>query len=129
MNTQHSEFVESNGRSATTGGAALAISNAIVRTLRVYAGRGPTKARTTIASDLVVVHLRECLTVAEKTLSDLGKDALVSSSRSAIHEAIREDATAAVEEITGQRVLAYLSDQQTHPDHALIAFVLEPRAD
>ena len=129
MSTQQSGFPETQDRSAMAGGAALAISNAIVRTLRVYAGRGPTKARTTIASDLVIVHLRECLTVAEKTLSEMGKEALVSSARSVLHEAIREDATAAVEEITGQRVLAYLSDQQTQPDHALIAFVLEPRAD
>jgi uncharacterized protein YbcI len=40
----------------------LAISNAIVGLLREYTGRGPTKARTTIRDNVVVVILEQALT-------------------------------------------------------------------
>lgn len=41
------------------GAAAQAISNAVVRLLRDYTGRGPTQAYTTITDSHVVVVLRE----------------------------------------------------------------------
>lgn len=111
------------------GRAALEIGNSVVQLLHAYAGRGPTKAKTTIANDLVIVHLRECLTVAEQTLSGSGYAQLVEEARDVIHEAIRAEAIAAVTGITGRGVLAYLSSQEVDPDHAIIAFVLEADAE
>ena len=102
-----------------------AITNAVVGLLRSHAGRGPTKARTVVSSDLIVVHLRDCLTVGEKTIHDSGQRELLARVRDVLHDAIREEATAAVEEISGRRVVAYMHSQEADPDHALLAFVLD----
>ncbi len=51
-----------------------AISNAIVRLLREYTGRGPTKARTTIRENVVLVMLEQTLTKGEKSLARKGRE-------------------------------------------------------
>ncbi len=104
---------------------ALAITNVVVELLRAHSGRGPTRARTVVSPDLVVVHLRDCLTVAEKSIQEHGCADLVVRGRDVLHAAIREEATAAVERITGRQVVAYLSTQETNPDHGLIVVVLD----
>jgi uncharacterized protein YbcI len=52
---------------ASQSGSSLyaAISNANVRLLREYTGRGPTKARTTIRDNIVLVMLEQTLTKGE----------------------------------------------------------------
>ena len=107
------------------GSAALQISNAIVRLLRSHAGRGPTKAKTTITQELAVVTLRDCLTVAERSLADGGHEQHVKDGRHALHHRIRTAAIAVVEDATGRRVAAYLTDQHHDPDVAVIVFVFE----
>src|SRR5690242_21593397 len=47
------------------GPRAAAISNMMVRLLREYTGRGPTRARTTIGDDLIVCLLADTLTTSE----------------------------------------------------------------
>ena len=51
----------------------VAISNAIVGLLREYTGRGPTKARTTLRDNLVVVLLEQTLTKGEQVLVEKGR--------------------------------------------------------
>jgi uncharacterized protein YbcI len=46
-----------------------AISEALVRLLADTTGRGPTKARTTIDRDLIVVMLQNTLTAGERYLA------------------------------------------------------------
>lgn len=104
----------------------LIITNAIVGLLRAQAGRGPMRAKTVIGSDTVVVTLRECLTTVERTLAGAGDHQHVMRGRHALHLALRDEATAVVEEVTGKRVIAYLADQHHDPDIAVIAFVLDP---
>lgn len=113
---------ERNG-AAPEGGAEEAISNTIFHLLRVHAGRAPTTARTVLTSNLAVVMVRDCLTTVERTLAGEGHGALAMEVRTALHDAIRTQATAAVEEITGRPVVAYLTDQHREPDLAIIAFV------
>jgi uncharacterized protein YbcI len=50
-----------------------AISNAIVRCMRDYTGRGPMKARTTIRDNVVVVMLEQTLTKGEQVLLEKGR--------------------------------------------------------
>ena len=108
------------------GSTGLQISNAIVGLLRTHAGRGPTKAKTTITAELAVVTLRDCLTVAEKSLADDGHAHHVKYGRHVLHDGIRAAAISAVEDATGRRVAAYLADQHHNPDVAVIVFVFEP---
>jgi len=123
-----SEKVESRD-TAHSGAPAGEITAAVVRLLREYAGRGPTQAKTVLASDLAVVTLHDCLTEGEKTVADGGRRGLVSAGRDAIHEAIRPQAEAMVAAKTGCPVVAYLAYQGHDPDRAVIAFVLAHPAD
>ena len=117
------------GASAGQGVAAGAISKAIVQLLRARAGRGPTTARTALSSELAIVTLRDCLTTGEQTLAADGGSALVLQARRVLHHSMRAEATAIVEEITGRRVIAYLTDQQLDPDVAIVAFLFAPSQD
>ena len=109
-----------------TGKAAVAISNAAVQLTREYTGRGPTKAKTTITDDLVVIVMRDTMLKAEKTLAEHGEAQTVVDVRRRFQDAMREDYVATVEEATGRRVLAFLSDNHIDPDLAVEIFVLEP---
>jgi uncharacterized protein YbcI len=108
------------------GSLTAAISNAVVGLLRDYTGRGPTRARTTIGSDTVVVTLRDSLTKAERTLASRGQALEVLAMRRAFQDTMREDLIAAVEGITGRKVEAFLSDNLYEPDVAVEIFLLEP---
>ena len=48
------------------GAVLTAVSNAVVQIVREYTGRGPTKARTTIDRDLIVVVVQNALTPGER---------------------------------------------------------------
>lgn len=104
------------------GELTAAISTAIVRLFRTHTGRGATKAKTILSDELVVVTLGECLTTAERQLADAGHAELVLEVRRALHEGMRDDATALVEELTGRKVIAYLTDQELFPDLASLTF-------
>ena len=109
-----------------SGQLAAAISNAMVGLVRQYAGRGPTQAHTTVGRNHVLIMLRDNLTTSEKTLSENGYDTLVLDSRKAIQNSMREDATGMIEELTGRRVIGFLSDNHIDPDLGVEVFIMEP---
>lgn len=113
---------------ASAGSLAAEISNAVVRLLSEYTGRGPTRARTHITEELISVVLRDTLTKGEISLIAAGKTELVLAARKAYQEAMGADLTAAVEHHSGRKVLAFLSDNHLEPDIAIESFVLEPRS-
>ncbi|MGA7705871.1 MAG: Na-translocating system protein MpsC family protein [Solirubrobacteraceae bacterium] len=112
----------------SAGSVAAEISNAVVRLLSEYTGRGPTRARTHITEELISVVLRDTLTKGEISLIAAGKTELVLAARKAYQEAMGADLTAAVEHHSGRKVLAFLSDNHLEPDIAIESFVLEPRS-
>jgi uncharacterized protein YbcI len=101
---------------------AARISNHCVRTLSAYTGRGPTKSWTTIDGDLVSIVLRDTLTRGERSLVEDGRAQLVRDMRKAYQQTMREDLVAGVEEITGRKVIAFLSDNHINPDIAIESF-------
>jgi uncharacterized protein YbcI len=111
----------------STGAIALAISNATVRLLSEYTGRGPTKARTYVNDDLITIVLQDNLTKGERSLVADGQVTLVLANRKAYQNTMGASLIAAVEEISGRRVIAFLSDNQVAPDYAVESFVLAPR--
>jgi len=108
------------------GSLALAISNAMGRLIAETTGRGPTKARTTIGRDHVLVMLRDTLTRGERTLAERGYSDEVLHIRRRYQDVMRVDATAMVEELLGRRVVGFMSDNHLDPDLAAEVFVLEP---
>jgi uncharacterized protein YbcI len=108
---------------------AARISSHCVRTLNAYTGRGPTKSWTSIDGDLVSSVLRDTLTKGERSLVQDGRAQLVRDMRRAYQDTMRDDLVGGVEEITGRKVIAFLSDNHIDPDIAVESFVLEPRAE
>jgi uncharacterized protein YbcI len=103
----------------------LAISNAVVGVLREYTGRGPTKARTTIRDNVVVVMLEQTLTKGEQVLVDKGRGDRVLALRRDWQEAMREESSARVAELTGRKVVAMMSANHLNPDLGAEIYVLD----
>ena len=103
-----------------------AISNLTVRLLNEYTGRGPTKARTYVQDDLIVVMLWDTLTKAERSLVEDGHGVHVNTSRKLFQQALRPALVAGIEEITGRRIVAFLGDNHFDPDIAAVVFLMEP---
>ena len=108
------------------GSTAAAISNGAVGLLHEYTGRGPTKARTTINHDSVMILFGDSLTKAERTLAENGDGEVVLQMRHRFQEAMRADLIAIVETETGRKVVAFMSANHIDPDMAAEIFVLEP---
>jgi uncharacterized protein YbcI len=109
---------------SSTGATASSISNMVVHLLAEYTGRGPTRARTYINHDLVVVVLHDTLTKAERTLVRSGHSTTVLDTRKKFQFAMREDLIRGVEALTGRTVDAFLSENHIDPDIAIETFVL-----
>jgi uncharacterized protein YbcI len=114
----------------STGGPLFAaISNAIVGIVHDYTGRGPTRARTTIRDDVVVVMLQETMLKAERSLVADDKGELVAHMRRSFQQTMRADMSAAITELTGREVIAFMSDSHLEPDYSVEVFVLAPEAE
>jgi len=108
------------------GGALnAAISNAVVGLLSEYVGKGPTKARAIHSGKFVLCVLEDTMTKAERSLATDGKEDFVLSMRHAFQQTMREDFVAAVERLTGRKVVAFLSSNHVDPDLAAELFVLD----
>ena len=102
------------------------ISRAVVRIVHEYTGRGPTKARTSIRDDVVVVVLQETMLKAERSLVQDNKAELVAHMRRSFQQTMRADMSRAVTELTGRDVVAFMSDSHLEPDYSVEVFVLAP---
>ena len=107
------------------GALYAAISNAIVVLLRDYTGRGPTRARTTIRDNVVLVMLEQTLTKGEQSLVRKGRAEKVMEIRHEFQEAMREESSAIVGELTGCTVVAMLSANHIDPDLGAEIYVLD----
>jgi uncharacterized protein YbcI len=110
------------------GSLTAAISTAVVRIMREYTGRGPTRARTSIRDNVVVVVLSDTMLKAERSLVDDGKPDVVLTMRKEFQNTMRDELSAAVEMLTERRVIAFMSANHIDPDYAVEVFVLAPGA-
>jgi uncharacterized protein YbcI len=103
-----------------------AISTLTVGLFGQYTGRGPSKARTFIDDDVVVVVLQDMLTTAERTLVDNDRAEIVLATRKVFREVMTAELIAGIEQILQRSVIAFLGDNHIDPDIAIGAFVLAP---
>jgi uncharacterized protein YbcI len=108
------------------GQLAAAISNTVVRALARTTGRGPTKAKTTLGDNGVFVVLQDSLTVGEQTLTDAGQGQAVLDLRRRWQAVMEADVSRELEELTGRKVIGFMSDNHIDPDLAVEVFVLDP---
>ena len=106
---------------------AQAISNAITKLQREHYGRGPESVRTVVGYDHIVTLLENTLMPVERTLFDAGETDAIRNTRIAFQRAMETRFVTTVEEITGRKVRAFLSQVSLDPDVAVEVFVLERR--
>ena len=106
-------------------GASAQISDAAVRLVREYTGRGPPRAHTTINHDSVMILLGDTLTKGERKLVEGGREQTVLQLRHDFQMVMRDDLVAAVEDATKRKVVAFMSQNHIDPDLAVEIFVLE----
>ena len=100
------------------------ISKEIVRLQSEYYGKGPTKAKTYIVDDLVVVVLEESFTRAEKTLVERGEREAIQQIRRRFQQQMAESFISIVEQATGRRVRTFLSETDVDQDVSVETFLL-----
>jgi uncharacterized protein YbcI len=117
----------------TTGGKredgelAAAISTTVVQALARTTGRGPTHAKTTLGDNGVFVVLQDSLTVGEQTLADAGEGQAVLDLRRRWQRIMEAEVSLEIEQLTGRKVIGFMSDNHIDPDLAVEVFVLAPQ--
>jgi uncharacterized protein YbcI len=112
------------GDRSSLGEMRATISNEIVRLQAEYYGKGPTRAKTYIVEDLVVVVLQESFTRAEKTLAERGEKDAIEHIRRRFQQQMADDFTSVVEQATGRKVRVFLSETNVDQDVSVETFLL-----
>jgi len=112
-----------------SGGPLLAaISTSIVAILREHYGRGPIKAKTYALDDLIVVVMRGSgFTALEQTIMDTGNGGgeRVVAMRHDFQSMIASRYKDTIEQLTGRKVLAFLSQAHVEPDLTIEIFFID----
>jgi uncharacterized protein YbcI len=101
------------------------VSREIVAVLKESVGRGPTKAKTHLLDDCLVIVLREGHTRSEGTMLQGGARRVVAQGRVDLSEVIRGPLIEVVERNTGRKVVGFLPSSQQQPDLLSFIFVFE----
>ena len=107
--------------------SASEISSGMVSIYKSVMGRGPTKARTTIANDMVVTVLENSLTKGERTLAEQDRAEAVRELRRNLQAVMSSEMKKLVEMTLHREVLCFLSDHSPDPDYAVEVLLLAPR--
>jgi len=109
------------------GGKLLAqISTTFVAILREHYGRGPMKAKTYAVDDMVVVVIRGSgFTPLEQTIMDSGHPAQVVAMREQFQEVMAARYKGTIEELTGRKVVAFVSQAHVEPDITVEMFFVD----
>ena len=105
---------------------AVEISNQLTRSHREHFGRGAGNVKTVIQKGFVVTFLEDIYTPFEKTLISGGHEQLVIDCRFAFQQMMRDNYIGIIENVTGRKVRAFLSQNHIDPAIATEMFVLEP---
>ncbi len=120
----------SNGPQKSLSEMRATISREMVRLQAEYYGKGPTRAKTYIVEDLVVVVLEETFTRAERTLVERGEREAIQHIRRRFQQQMAEDFTSLIEQATGRKVRVFLSETDIDSDVSVETFLLaEERTD
>jgi uncharacterized protein YbcI len=117
-------------REKNEGEVRAEIATAIVRLQTEYYGKGPTRAKTYMADDMVAVVLEETFTKAEQTLVERGEAESIKQIRRRFQQTMAEEFKSIVEQATGRVVRAFLSETSVEADVSVEFFLLgEARTD
>jgi uncharacterized protein YbcI len=113
-----------------TGDALLvAVTDAMVGLHERYHHRVPVTAKTQLlGGDLLACVLGGVYTDVEKTMIELQHTTIVQETRSAFQTAMQHKFIAAVEDLSGRDVLAFIPNHHVGPDMEIELFMLSPEA-
>lgn len=112
-------------RQLTGGELNAAITSALVGIYTEYHGRGPATASTFYHANVVVTLMHGVLTNAEKSLAKTDHASAVRNIRQLLHQTLEADSRAAIERLTGRKIVAFISGNHLDPDIAVELFILD----
>ncbi len=118
----------SQGESAPLAGGKLlaAISTRFVALLREHYGRGPMKAKTYAIDDIIVIVMRGSgFTPLEQTIMNSGEPRRVVAMREDFQRVMEARYKDVIEELTGRKVVAFLSQAHVEPDITIETFFID----
>jgi uncharacterized protein YbcI len=114
------------GPEVLVGGRLMAeITNRIVALMREHYGRGPIKAKTYVLDNLIVCVLSNGFTAIERTMVEGGEPNRVLDMRRDFQRMMKERYSAMIEQLTGRKVLAFLSQAHIEPDLTIEMFLMD----
>ena len=104
-----------------------AVTEAMVGFHERYHHREPVTAKTMLlGDDLLACVLGGVYTDVEKTMIEIQHSTIVQETRNEFQNAMQDKFIGAVEELTGRRVLAFISNHHVGPDIEIELFFLTP---
>jgi uncharacterized protein YbcI len=101
------------------------ISTAMVGLYKDHYGEGPTRCRTYLHPELVIVVLGGGYSAAEQTLWEAGKWYEVRQARLLWQDSMQAKFVDVIKALTGREVSAFMSANRQDPDLAVEMFLLE----
>ena len=122
-----SSGVPSEGMGLPLGGGRLLaeITNRLVAFTREHYGRGPIKAKTYVLDNLIVCVLSNGMTPIERTMIEGGEPDRVLEMRRDFQRMMKVRYSEMIEELTGRKVLAFLSQAHVEPDLTIEMFLVD----
>jgi uncharacterized protein YbcI len=110
------------------GGRLLAeITDQLVKLMREHYGRGPIKAKTYVLDNVIVCVLSDGFIALEQTMMEGGESERVLDMRRGFERLMKTQYTAVIEDLTGRKVLAFLSQAHVEPDLTVEMFLMDGR--
>ncbi len=105
----------------------VAVTDAMVALHQRYHHRAPVTTKTLLLDgDLLACVLSGVYTTVEQTTIELQHSTVVQETRIAFQDAMQHKFIAAVEELSGRDVLAFISNHHVGPDVEIELFMLRP---
>jgi len=112
------------------GGQLLSrISTEMVRAQKKYLGKGPTSAKSYMLDDFLIIVMRDCQLVAEKTMIEFGQEDLVREFRQNFENDMTSKLEGLIEHLTGRKILGYQSQIIINPDVVVEIFFFDRSAE
>ncbi len=114
------------GSDTERGGELLSrISNEMVKAQKEFFGKGPTKAKSYMLDDMLIIVMRGGMTTAEETMLEFGHADQVREFRQLFENAMTERLTGKMEELTGRKIVTYQSQILFDPHVVIEMFVFD----
>ncbi|MCW2980307.1 MAG: hypothetical protein JWO14_2034 [Solirubrobacterales bacterium] len=108
---------------------ASAISREMVKAMKTFYGRGPSKAKSYLVDDLLFVVMRDGMTEGEKTMLQADEADAVRAFRQRFENIMTERLVGTIEQLTERKVTTYQSQVLFDPHVIVEIFVFDKQVE